>query len=130
MTETEASNFKQMSNQSRTVYFLSGNETVLDKYGIELLRLQGTEVACSNKVKLLREGYFLDTIGEYIVEVLLPDSLTQYFKLFFDNTQKLEDFNSEMFQNLFKMKVECKVTVRRSKSQAAVFQKEIKKFFK
>lgn len=130
MHETESSNFKQMGNQSGKVYFLTGNETFLDNYGIELLRMQGTDVASSDKVKFLREGYCVNIVGDYIIEVLFPDTLTQYFKVFFDNTKKIDDFNSEMFHNIFRIKAECKLILRRSASQSTTFKKEIKKFFK
>lgn len=130
MNETESSNFRQFSNQSNKVYFLAGNETFLDKYGVELLRMQGTDVVCSDKVKFLREGYCINIVGDYIIEVLFPETLTQYFNVFFTNTKKMDDFNSEMFQNIFRIKAECKLTLRRSTPQSAAFKKEIKKFFK
>lgn len=41
----------------------------------------------------------------------------------------MKDFNPEAFQNIFKMKVECKITIRKSKKDAQMFVKEIEKHF-
>jgi hypothetical protein len=40
MQETESTNFKTFGNQKQKVYFLAGNETLLDQYGADLLRMQ------------------------------------------------------------------------------------------
>ena len=65
-----------------------------------------------------------------MLETLFPDIINQYFKAFFDNIQDPKDFNPELFKNIFKMKAECKTTLRRSKTQTDILKKEIKKFFK
>jgi hypothetical protein len=65
-----------------------------------------------------------------MIEALFPDVINQYLKVFFDTIKDIKDFNPEIFQNIFKMKVEYKVTIRRSKSQTDALKKEIKKYFK
>jgi len=130
MQETESVNFKNRWKQTPKTYFLVGNETILDMYGAELLGLQGIDVICNNKTKLMKEGYFINVAWDYIIEVIAPQSLTQYFKTFFDNTKKIKDFNPELFQQIFKMKANCKLTIRRNKKDADMFKKEIKKYFK
>ena len=65
-----------------------------------------------------------------MIEALFPDVINQYLKVFFDTIKEIKDFNPEIFQNIFKMKVECKVTIRRSKSQTDALKKEITKYFK
>jgi len=129
MQETESANFRTFSKQKQKVYFLAGNETLLDHYGADLLRIQWTDVACSDKTKLLKDGYCVNIIWEYIIEVIFPSMISQYFKVFFDNTKKIKEFNPELFQHIFKMKADCKLTIRRSKKDAEMFKKEIMKYF-
>jgi len=129
MQETESVNFKNLWKQTQKIYFLIGNESPLDLYGADLLRMQWPEVLCNNKTKFLKEGYFVNIIGDYILEVMTPQILTQYFKTFFDNTKKIKDFTPELFQQIFKMKANCKLTFRRNKKDAEMFKKEIKKYF-
>ncbi|MFZ2150731.1 MAG: hypothetical protein WAZ12_00220 [Candidatus Absconditicoccaceae bacterium] len=130
MPETETTNFKNMSKQMQKVYLLVGNESVMDQYAANIIKLQGIDIVCSDKTKFLKDGYFINIIGEYMIEALFPDIINQYFKAFFDNIKNLKDFNPELFQNIFKMKAEIKITIRRSKSQTDSLKKEIKKFFK
>jgi hypothetical protein len=40
MQETESTNFRTFNKQKQKVYFLTGNETPLDSYGANLLRMQ------------------------------------------------------------------------------------------
>jgi hypothetical protein len=64
------------------------------------------------------------------LEAVFPDIINQYFKAFFDNIQNIKNFNPQWFQNIFKMKCECKIHYRRNKKDADMFKKEIKKYFK
>ena len=128
--ETETTNFKNMEQQNEKVYMLVGNESVMDEHAAIIVRAQGVDVVCNEKTKFLKEGYFINIVWEYMIEALFPDVINQYLKVFFDTIKDIKDFNPEIFQNIFKMKVECKVTIRRSKSQTDALKKEIKKYFK
>lgn len=130
MPETESTNFRNMKQQLWKVYLLVGNESTMDKHAADIIRLNGIDVICNNKHKFLKDGYFINIVWDYMLEALFPDIINQYFKVFFDNIQNIKDFNPEWFQNIFKMKCECKITIRRSKSQTDILKKEIKKFFK
>lgn len=128
--ETETTNFKNMAQQNEKVYMLVGNESIMDEHAAIIVRAQGVEVVCNEKTKFLKEGYFINIVWEYMIEALFPDVINQYLKVFFDTIKDIKDFNPEIFQNIFKMKVEYKVTIRRSKSQTDALKKEIKKYFK
>jgi hypothetical protein len=106
-----------------------GNESVMDKYASEQIRLLGIDIVCNNKHQFLKDGYFINVVGDYILEALFPDIISQYFKVFFDNVQDISDFNPEGFESIFKMKSECKITFRRSPSQAKLLKKEINSYF-
>lgn len=129
MQETEGTNFGYYNKQKQKVYFLTGNETVLDKYGIDLLRVQWTDAICNAKTKLLKDGYCVNIIWEYVIEVVFPPMITNYFKVFFDNTKNVREFNPELFQNIFSMKSDCKLSIRHNKKDAEMFKKEIMKYF-
>ena len=62
--------------------------------------------------------------------MVLPASINSYFKVFFNTTKNLKEFNSSLFQEVFKMKAECKCTVIHSPKQVAAMKKEIMKSFK
>ncbi|MFA6255554.1 MAG: hypothetical protein WC606_00075 [Candidatus Absconditabacterales bacterium] len=128
--ETETTNVKNMKQQLKKVYLLAGNESIMDQHAANILRVQGIEVICSNKTKFLKEGYFINIIGDYILESVFPTIINQYFKVLFDTIENIQDFKPEPFQNIFKMKTECKITIRRNRKDAEMFKKEIMKYFK
>lgn len=62
--------------------------------------------------------------------MVLPLNINSYFNVFFHSTKNLKEFNSSLFQEIFKMKAECKCTVIHSPQQAMAMKKEIMKSFK
>ena len=127
--ETETTNLKNMKQLLKNIYILAGNENTMNQHAKDILSLQWINVVCNYKTKFLKEWYFIDIIGEYILEILLTNIMVQYFRVFFDNIQNIKDFNPELFQNIFKMKTECKITIRHNKKDAEMFKKEIMKYF-
>lgn len=129
LPETESANFKNMKNQVWKVFLLVGNESTMDLYASEQIKTLWINVVCNQENKFLKNWYFINIIWEYILEVLFPNIINQYFNIFFDNIENIKNFNPEWFKNIFEMKGEYKITFRRSKKQSTILKKEIKNYF-
>ncbi|MCX6824202.1 MAG: hypothetical protein NT085_03670 [candidate division SR1 bacterium] len=130
MYDTEMT-FFTTTQKNTPVYLLFSDTGFLDTYGAELYKKAGMKnVAISKKHPFLQDGYCLNIIGEYIFEFIYPKAISEYFKVFFSSTHEAKQFNKELFGKIFEMKGECKITLRRSKKDADMFKKEIKKYFK
>jgi hypothetical protein len=128
--ETEIMTFKNMKKHFKKVCFLIGNQSFLDNYSADILRLQGIDVVCDATTKFMKDGYCVNVIGDMMIEVMIPDIISQYFKVFFDSVKSIQEFQPEMFQNIFKMKAEYKILIRKSKQQAGNLRKEIRRYFR
>jgi hypothetical protein len=118
MYETEAGLFSSIDNLSERVYFMIGNDTVLDQYGTSLYSAIGMNALCTNDHPRLKEWFFINVIGDYVFELLYPPIIIQYFKIFFDTVKDISDFNPDLFHNIMKMKANCTLRVKNDPEQA------------
>ncbi len=128
MNKTEMAFFKQ-ANKVADVYFLTGNENFLDKYGTNLYKHIGVMALASDTVPFLKDWYCVTVIGDYVFEVLYPKEISDYFKIFFDTIKDLKNFNETLFHRIFEMKANCKLTLRRDSNQAKNIKKAFQKEF-
>ncbi len=126
MEDTEARLFNGIKKIGGKVLYAFGHDTFLDQYGRKLLQLQGVHTLVYPNHPFPKENYILNIFGDFILEVLLPDSLVRHFRFFFDNTKSMKDFDPQLFTDIFQMKAKCKLTLRRSKKDA----EELKKIFR
>ena len=60
----------------------------------------------------------------------MPNNIGRFFEQIFSKVQKIEDFDSELFYSIFKMKAKYKISVRKSKKDADLLRKKIQSFYK
>lgn len=130
MHDTEMNFFTSVQKDTE-IYLLFSDTGFLDTYGAQLYKKAGMKhVTISKKQPFLQDGYCLNIVGEYIFEFIYPQAISDYFKVFFSSVHNSKQFNKELFGKIFEMKGNCKITLRRSKKDADMFKKEIKKYFK
>lgn len=109
------------------LYFLFGNKTFLDVEGAKVYAKGGAQTQVREDHPFCREGYHFWVCADYILEVVFPPALIKYFEVLFQTVKTQDDFDPDFFQNLFNMKIKCKLTLRRSKEEAEkriqIFQK-------
>gem|GEM_PF-5484285 len=113
------------SSQDQLIYII-GNDSFLDNYGCSLLQTQGINACVIKDHPFLREGYFFSAIDDYILEVMLPSVLVEYFAIFFDNVKQAKDYKPFLLRHIFHMKQKCRLTIRRDRPRAD----ELKNVFK
>lgn len=118
---------EQIINSQQKLSILYGNESCLDNYGIQLVRLQWAQATCSRKTPFLPEWYNIHIIGDYILELIFPDNVTQHLKIFFDNVHSVDTFDSELYKQIFSMKWRFQFSVQRNHKQADNTRELIKK---
>ena len=101
-----------------SVYFLTGNTSVLDRHGVSEYEKIGISTFASEDVPFPREGYCITVIGDFVFEVIYPPTVTEYFRLLFETTKDLAAFNPELFGKIFEMREKCRLTLRRNKKHA------------
>ncbi|MBP6910349.1 hypothetical protein KBC03_02015 [Patescibacteria group bacterium] len=129
ITDKEKANMEEIGSGLKKSYFLFGNTTFLDQYGSTLYSMKGYTIKCSDDVPFPEEGYFINIIGDYIIECTLPQSVAQHYQIFFDTVNSLDTFNVQMFGHIIKMKDTCSIKVIHSPEHAKKMKQKIKKFF-
>ena len=112
------------------LYHLIGNETFLDDYTRNVVLDDRVKFVMSNKHDFLKKGYVVRVIGDYIIDMIMPDQISWFLDQFFEKIQKVEDFNFDLYYSIFKMNAKYKVSVRRSKKDADARRKKIQSFCK
>ena len=111
----------------KPLYFLIGNTTFLDRLTVEQLQEIGAHTAMSDDHPFEKQWLCLNIIGDYIIEVYFPPSVTDYFSIFFENITTLDWFNPELFTKLFTMKADCRLSIKYAPEKAAQMSAAIKK---
>ncbi len=124
MTQTE----ERLYGSLGAGHKLYGNDTFLDRYGV-LRNIEKSNVVMQNQTPFLKDGYSLWICGDYIVDCVLPESLTRHFAFFFQTVQTIDQFHPELFADVFKMKARCKLLVRKSASESAMLRAKFGEFF-
>lgn len=127
MQDTESRVLQLSNTYANSVTFLFGNTTVLDQYGAELLQLVNITTHCTNSEYFPREGYLLNIINDFVIQLTLPKEITEYFAFIFKNTDSLESFNAGLFSQICHMKGNYQLRVYRDRKKAESLKKKIQK---
>ncbi len=129
MPERDLVNLKELAKHTNKTYFLIGNDNFLDRYGASLLNLQGYEMKCIANTSFLDEWYCINIIWDYIVDCLFPNTIIEYFKIFFNTVDKPDDFNLDLFKNITKIKEKYSMKLTYSPEHAQKLRQQIKGYF-
>ncbi len=110
-------------------HLLFGNDTFLDRYGEKAIHVSGYETAVARDTGFPKEGVALWSCGEYVIECIFPQAISRHFAFFFQTIQRIEDFDPELFADIFRMKTRCKIAVRRSTDEAKRIRRILEPYF-
>ncbi len=128
--QKEQFTLEEFSKNHDKSYFLIGNNTLLDRYGSQLLSSDLYKTACVTDAPFPEEGYIVDIIGDYIIECMFPKTISDHFAIFFQTISGIEWYNKELFTQVLKMKALCSVKVIHSPEHAKKMRAKIEKAFR
>ena len=126
MRDTEQRLYESIISHGKEVFMVFGNETFLDTYGQKLVTANGYHTTIVSDSPFLQDGYALWVCDDHIVECIFPEIISRNFLFFFQSVQNISNFNQTLFSDVFKMKCNCKITVRCDTKEA----NRIKSLFK
>lgn len=91
--------------------------------------MQLYDIRCVDDAPFPSEGYCINIVGDYIIECIFPQSITQHYKIFFDTVKSLDTFNIGMFNQIMKMKEQCSLKIIHSPEHAKKMKQKIKQYF-
>lgn len=118
---------KIMASGVRCLWLYGGN-TSLDRAAVTMYPdLLDSRIALDTPFP--DEGYNLNVYGDYIFECLFPPHISRHLKLIFASVTSKKKEDLSMFDDIFEMKGDCKITVWNNPPQAQKFQKTIERYF-
>lgn len=129
MLETELRLYQAFARQGITFHMLFGNQTFLDTLGKDLIKISSYKTRTTDQPPFLKEGYVVNALGDYIIEVIYPEQISRHFTLIFQTVQSAEDYDPQLFLDFFKMKARCKLTLRRSNKEAQKIRGLVQPYF-
>jgi hypothetical protein len=130
MHDQDERGWRGLTEHGTSCYFLCGNDTFLDRHGLKLLQMQNYHTAVTEDPPFPADGYNINICGDYIIEGIFPEAIRKHFALFFESVKSIDQFDAELFADVFRMKAKCKITVRRNVEEAEKLRKSIKRYFK
>lgn len=118
--------FQSMINRGAEVQLFYGNDSVLDDYGAESIKLDGFKSSIRNDLNLPKEGYSVWASSRFILECYFPDGLSREFAGHFQNIRNPDAFDHQIFLSLFKKRTTCTLKVWRSKKRASALQSALR----
>lgn len=124
----ESSFYQKIAASGVACHWVFGSGSRLDREATEWLS-DIFPYRIGQKTGFPNEGYNLNVFGDYIVECIIPKTISKQFASFFEHTKSLEDFDSEFFLDLFTRTGKYEVTVWKNAKQAAVLRSPFTKLF-
>ena len=75
--------------------------------------MTGFKVKYTEAPPFPKEGFCLNLLDDYILECLLPEAISKHFLYFFQTVTSLNEFNPEMFFDVFTMRARFKLSICR-----------------
>lgn len=120
--------YKRITELGVRCYWVFGNTTFLDHHAADLHK-DLMDVRLVEKPPFPSEGYCLNVYGPYVFECLFPEKITKHFDFIFHNVTAFEQFDPEIFSDIFLLKVPLTLKVSRSEKQAAPLRATIGQYF-
>ena len=110
-------------------YVITGNDTFLDKYGLNFFNKEKYRGAIVSDAPFPTNGYYLTVVWDYLVEYFMPTAIFNHIHNIYNSISSYEQIDLDLMKSLLFMKAKCKLTIRRSKQDAENYTKIITSYF-
>ncbi len=128
--DTDTSFYANLKAKGVTVLGVYGNDTPLDRLGVSLIQSDVFPTVIDPEPAFPKQGYILVVCGDYIVQSVLPDTLSRQLDFFFANTKGKASFDSSLFFDIIRMPAKCKITIWKDAKEAGQLREKIERSLK
>lgn len=129
MPDTEQRLQESFAANGYRYHLLYGGDSVLDRYGRQLFRIDGFQTATGRPACLDPHNYAVWAGHGYLLECVLPASVARSFANFFSRVKRPSAFNRSAFAKVFKSKTPCRLRVTKSRRQAQKMRALLEPYF-
>ena len=133
MEQTELAMFRGLLQHGVSCRMLYGDNTFLDSYGLRKALLAGVDAKAVPHQELpppfRPHDHIVWAAGGHVIECLLPEVLSRHFLFFFSVVQGIENFDSQLFADVFRLRAACSLIVRKASAEADEWRERIDALF-
>lgn len=119
---------KSILDQEVQFHTLIGGQTFLDKKGIQMYKDRQLQVSVATDTSFYPDGYSVAVVGDYVIEFMLPDRVTQSLSLLYETVTSDDKFNQKFYQDILHIQESCSLTITRSSKRAEEVRAEMQKY--
>ena len=120
--------YRRIKDAGIRCYWVFGSDSPLDRHAAELHK-DLMDVRLLSEPPFPAEGYNLNVFGSYIFECIFPERVTRHFDFVFKNVSSPDQFDPEVFSDIFVLKEPLTLKIWRSEKQAAPLRAKIEREF-
>lgn len=105
-----------------------GHQTIMDKIICKEFDGTRSQYYMSNKVKF-KNNYYLNVLGDFIIEVYLDQDITQAIENWYNITKKINDQNISELKKIIQTKKKNKLVITRNSCKARKLKQQFQKIF-
>ena len=127
--ESEKTLFKSISQTGRRVYVLAGARDDIDVHIASEFNQENTQYHATADTVFEKRNYYINTIGDFIIEAYLDEEVTTRVDQFYKKTKVLNHETHKQLEELVKNSGKTKLVISRNSKKAAKLQKKIGNYF-
>lgn len=127
--ENEKGLINNVVEQGRLYLMTVGNKYPLDRYVSKYFDGTKAQYFMSSKKLFSKENYYLNIIGDYLIEVWLDPVITKKIEEFYKKAEKFSEEEQNVLQSIISQRGRSKLKVSRNNKKAVRFKKILGKAF-
>lgn len=128
-SENEKTLFDNISKTGRSTYLLVGGKEYLDIESKKEFNQENTQYHATVDNVFEKRNYYINTIGDFIIEAYLDEEVTTRVDQFYKKTKVLNHQTQKQLEELVKKSGKTKLVISRNSKKAAKLQKKIGNYF-
>lgn len=113
-SENEKTLFDNISKTGRSTYLLVGGKDYLDVESKKEFNQENTQYHATADTVFEKRNYYINTIGDFIIEAYLDEKVTARVDQFYKNTKVLNNETREQLENLVKNSGKTRLVISRN----------------
>ena len=127
-TKNETDLFERIAKRGQKLAVLAGNNTELDK-SVKIYFTRTNEYEISPSPLFEKGNYYVNVIGDYIIEAWLDKNMCLALDTFYNQNQILDETKNQELEKILMQKGRNKFSVTHNKRKADVIRVKFKKYF-
>lgn len=127
--ENEKEVIKITTEKNHPFLLISGKNTFLDKYVRKYYNNESSQYYCMEKPFFKENNYYLNVIGDFLIEVWLDKNVTENVEKFYQNTDSWNDNIPDDLRKILTTKGKMRLIISRNHKKAEKIKKSFRKYF-